>query len=176
VKLTVVALLWLAGPCLTPPVPGPIVVPFRQPACSYCPGHRGVEYAPAPGTPVHAVAGGVVTFAGTVAGTLYVVLRQDDGLLATYGFLQAAAVRVGQRVAQGAVVGASSARLYFGWRRDGVPVDPTAALTGARARPWLVPTDGARPRPGPRGGGCLAATVSPSARAPAVGVTWGRAR
>ena len=174
--LLVVALVWLAGPCITPPVPGPIVVPFRQPACPYCPGHRGVEYAPAPGTPVHAVASGVVTFAGNVAGTLYVVLRQDDGLLATYGFLQAAAVHSGQSVAAGGVVGFSSARLYFGWRRDGVPVDPTPALSGTRARPRLVPTNGARPRPGPPGGACPAARDPPLARALAGGVTWGRAR
>ena len=161
----VTVLLALGSPCVTPPVPGPIVVPFRQPACTYCPGHRGVEYAPAPGTPVRAVAPGAVTFAGKVAGTLYVVVRQPDGLLATYGFLQAATVRAGQSVTGGTVVGLSSARLYFGWRRDGVPVDPTPALTGSRARPRLVPTNGARPRPAP-----------PSAACPAGGATTDRAR
>lgn len=159
------ALLTVAGSCVTPPVPGPIVVPFRQPACAYCPGHRGVEYAPPPGTPVRAVAPGVVTFSGQVARTRYVVVRQPDGLLATYGFLHTASVRAGQAVAAGTVVGLSTARLYFGWRRDGVPVDPTPALTGRRGPPRLVPTNGARPRP-----------VAPSSACPAGGGTRQPAR
>jgi len=90
--------------------------------------------------------GGTVTFAGQVAGTLYVVVAQPDGLSATYGFLRTVAVRRGQSVAQGSVVGTSTDRLYFGWKRDGVPVDPTAALTGRPGRPALVPIDGTRPR------------------------------
>lgn len=164
--IAVVALLLALGsPCVAPPVPGPIVVPFRQPACEYCPGHRGVEYRPPVGTPVHAVAPGVVTFAGKVVGTLYVVVRQPDGLLATYGFLQATTVRAGQSVAAGTVVGFSTSRLYFGWRRNGVPVDPTPALTGPRGRPRLVPSNGATPRPPPAPAAC-----------PAGGATTDRAR
>ena len=141
-----IAAVVVALACVLPPVPGPIVDPFRAPACTYCPGHRGVEYAPSPGTPVTAVAGGVVTFAGQVAGTLYVVVAQSDGLRATYGFLRTMAVRKGQAVGAGTIVGTSTGRLYFGWKRHGVPIDPTSALTGRPGRPALVPTDGTRPR------------------------------
>ena len=52
----------------------PVVDPFRAPACAWCPGNRGLEYAPPPGPPVRAVAAGVVTFTGVVAGTRYVVV------------------------------------------------------------------------------------------------------
>ena len=38
----------------------------------YAAGHRGVDLAAAPGTPVRAANDGVVSFAGTVAGTLHV--------------------------------------------------------------------------------------------------------
>ncbi len=131
--------------CLTPPVAGPIVVPYRQPSCPYCSGHRGVEYHPAPGAAVHAVAGGVVTFAGVVVGTRYVVIAHADGMLATYGLLASSPLRRGQWVAAETVVGASTARLYFGLRRDGAPVDPTPLLSGGRPRARLVPTDGAAP-------------------------------
>ena len=30
--------------CLVPPVAGPVVEPFRRPACPYCAGHRGLTY------------------------------------------------------------------------------------------------------------------------------------
>lgn len=130
-------------------MPGPIVVAYRQPACPYCSGHRGVEYHPPVGTPVTAVVGGVVTFSGLVAGVRYVVLAQGDGLLATYGLLQASALRRGHWVASGALVGLSTGRLYFGWRRDGQPVDPTGAFAGTGPPPRLVPSNGARPRPAP---------------------------
>lgn len=141
-----IAALVLVAACVLPPVPGPIVEPFRAPPCTYCRGHRGVTYAPPAGTPVKAVAGGRVTFAGQVAGTLYVVVAQTDGLTATYGFLRTVAVRRGRSVVAGTTVGASTDRLYFGWKRNGVPVDPTPALMGRPGRPVLVPTDGTRPR------------------------------
>lgn len=134
-----------AAACLTPPVAGPIVVPYRQPACPYCSGHRGVEYRPALGTPVRAAAGGVVTFSGVVVGTRYLVIAHADGMLATYGMLASSPLRPGQGVAAGVVVGTSTARLYFGLRRDGAPVDPTPLLSAGVSRARLVPTDGAAP-------------------------------
>ena len=145
----------LAPGCLAPPVPGPVTRPFVAPACAYCPGHRGVEYATLPGTSVRAVAAGTVTFAGKVAGTTYVVLAQPDGLTATYGFLQAVTVRRGAQVAAGQVVGRSTQRVYFGWRRGEVPVDPTPLLGRWRGRARLVPTDGSRGRPAGPGSGQL---------------------
>ncbi|MDO8362339.1 MAG: M23 family metallopeptidase [Actinomycetota bacterium] len=139
-----------SGRCLPPPVPGPIAVSFQQPSCPYCAGHRGIEYHVAVGTPVHAVQQGVVTFAGTVAGTIYVVVLQPDGLRATYGLVLAPAVRRGAVVAQGQVVGHATGRVYFGLRAtDDSPVDPTPLLGRWVGRPRLVPLDDTPPRPPP---------------------------
>jgi len=145
-----VSLLSLAMPCYRPPVDAPVAVPFVMPACTWCPGHRGLEYWPMPGTPVRVVAAGVVTFNGVVAGTRYVVVLQADGLRATYGLLASTAVGRGQIVAAGQVVGASGARLYFGLRDAAdQPVDPTALLGVLTGRPRLVPSGGHAPRAGP---------------------------
>src|SRR4051812_38875494 len=85
--------------CYFPPVVAAVVEPFDEPACTYCAGHRGIAYAVAAGTPIRSAAGGVVSFAGSVAGTRYVIVLHDDGLTATYGKLDVISVEVGQRVA-----------------------------------------------------------------------------
>lgn len=139
----------LSGVCYPPPVPAPIAVPYVQPACEYCPGHRGVEYQLAPDTPVTAVADGTVTFAGVVAGIRYVVVLQPNGWRATYGMLSASALSRGDVVRQGAQVGRSGARLYFGFRDPAdQPADPTPLLGRVVARPRLVPADGRPSRAG----------------------------
>src|SRR3954470_12542621 len=84
--------------CYAPPVTAPVVDPFRQPPCAQCAGNRGLEYATPPGTAVTAVAGGVVTFSGVVAGTRYVVVDQPDGYRATYGRLAGSFVGIGAQV------------------------------------------------------------------------------
>ncbi|MEQ1703549.1 MAG: M23 family metallopeptidase [Ilumatobacteraceae bacterium] len=144
----VVALV--GGPCYPPPVAAPIAEPYVQPACDYCPGHRGVEYHLAANTPVTAVADGTVTFAGAVAGTRYVVVLQPNGWKATYGMLAATSVSRGDVVRQGQLIGRSSTRLYFGFRDAADrPVDPTPLLGQVVGRPRLVPADGRSPRAGP---------------------------
>lgn len=147
------ALVW-AAPCWAPPVDAPVVDPFRAPACTYCPGNRGIEYAPAPGQSVAAVSAGAVSFAGRVAGTLYVVVDHPDGLRATYGRLASLAVRRGQPVSAGATLGTTTDGFYFGLRRgtgpDEVAVDPTPMLGVRRYPARLVPVDGTPPiSPGP---------------------------
>ncbi len=136
--------------CWAPPVDVPIAVGFARPVCDYCPGHRGVEYHPPVGVAVHAVVGGVVSFSGRVASTLYVVVAQADGSRATYGMLLTRTVGAGDGVAAGQVVGYSSARLYFGLRDpDDQPVDPTGMLGHWVGRPRLIPVDGTAARSGP---------------------------
>ena len=133
--------------CYLPPVAGPVSVPYVQPACSYCPGHRGVEYAVAPGTDVQAVAQGVVTFSGAVAGTRYVVILQTDGLRATYGMLQTFIVTRGDVVASGQGIGHSGPRRYFGVRDAADdPVDPRPLFGVLVGRARLVPPDGGSQR------------------------------
>ena len=140
----------LSSQCFAPPVDVPIAIGFARPACDYCPGHRGVEYHPPAGVPVHAVIGGVVSFAGRVAGTLYVVVAQPDGSRSTYGMLLTRLVGIGDGVATGQVVGFASARLYFGMRDpDDQPIDPTGMLGRWVGRPRLIPLDGTLPRAGP---------------------------
>ncbi len=135
--------------CYLPPVEAPIAKPFVAPACVYCPGHRGVEYDLLPGTAVRAAGSGIVTFAGVVAGTRYVVVLDRDGISATYGFIRSSTARPGDQVQVGQVIAVSGNLLYFGLRDgDGTPLDPTHRLAVASRRARLVPVDGS-PRRAP---------------------------
>jgi murein DD-endopeptidase MepM/ murein hydrolase activator NlpD len=146
----VLAALGLLLPgCYLPPVESPIVDPFRAPSCVYCAGNRGLEYRPAAGSRVVAAAGGVVEFNGVVAGVRYVVVRQVDGRLATYGRLAGARVAAGGTVGPGEVIGTTSERFYFGLREGDRYVDPEPFLAKPRYRPRLIPLDGSAPRRAP---------------------------
>jgi murein DD-endopeptidase MepM/ murein hydrolase activator NlpD len=145
----VVALVLLTPGCYQPPVSSPVVDSFRAPACTYCPGNRGLEYEPAWGSRVVAASAGVVRFSGLVAGVRYLVVQQADGRTATYGRLATARVAVGDTVAAGDLVGTSTTRFYFGLREGDRYIDPAPYLGTLRYRPRLVPTDGSAPRPAP---------------------------
>jgi murein DD-endopeptidase MepM/ murein hydrolase activator NlpD len=80
---------------------------FEAPATPYAAGHRGVDTAAATGDPVHAVADGVVAFAGTVAGRGAVAI-DHDGVRSSVEPVEPA-VRTGERVQQGEVIGHLSA-------------------------------------------------------------------
>lgn len=89
------------------PVEGAVVRPFVAPAHRYGPGHRGVDLAAPPGTPVRAAGAGVVTFAGPVAGSLHVVVAHPRGLRTGYSFLASVSVVAGSPVAPGQELGRS---------------------------------------------------------------------
>jgi len=125
--------------CWRPPVDAPITRQFVAPMCVWCPGHRGIEYRTAANAQVSAVAAGRVTFSGVVVGTRYVVVELADGRKVTYGDLAAAAVRRGDRVVVGRVIGRTTARLFLGVRVRGIPVDPLPLLCTDRGRVRLVP-------------------------------------
>jgi murein DD-endopeptidase MepM/ murein hydrolase activator NlpD len=148
----------LARACYLPPVGAPIVEAFVAPPCEYCAGgHRGLEYDTAPGTTVRAIAPGVVSFSGAVAGVRYVVVDQDDGLKATYGMLAGSSLAEGARVAARDAVGRTGARFYFGMRRGESYLDPEPFLAVVLHRPRLVPSSGLPPRPArPRPPSCPA--------------------
>lgn len=115
---------------------------FRAPACQRCPGNRGIEFevnhsTGASMTPVVALRDGVVTFAGPVARTVYVVQEVAPGVLITYGRLLEPAVARGDVARRGETVGWVTGRLYVGVRIGGRYVDPRVGLS-ARA-PVLVP-------------------------------------
>jgi murein DD-endopeptidase MepM/ murein hydrolase activator NlpD len=147
--IAVVAAVLLGAGCYLPPVDAPVADPFRQPACEYCAGNRGIEYATGSGQPVLAAATGTVRYAGVVAGTRYVVIEHADGLRMTYGKLASADVSKGDRVLQGRRVGTTTSELFLGLRRGDEHIDPAPHLGELRRSTRLVPTDGSRPRPAP---------------------------
>ena len=120
----------------TRPVPGPVVRTFVAPVGGWGPGHRGLDLRAAPGEPVRAVAAGSVEVAGPVAGALHVVLRHPDTSRTGYSFLATVAVRPGDRVAAGTVVGTAGGAgsghrpgvVHLSWRRRGVYLDPARRL------------------------------------------------
>ena len=138
-----------AGPCFWPPVEVPVADHFRDPGCRWCAGNRGLEYDVAPGTPVRALATGMVTFSGVVAGTRYVVITHADGRRATYGRLAGTHLAADDVVAAGAVVGTTTTGLYVGLREGEAYVDPEPFIGRLRLLPYLVPLDGTPRRPPP---------------------------
>jgi len=118
------------------PVVGPVINGYRPPSSPYGPGHRGIDIAVPIGTPVSAAAGGVVAFAGSIAGSLYVSIDHPDGVRTTYSYLSSIAVHRGDVVAQGDVIGATGHghpaiqvdHLHFGARFDGAYIDPMLLL------------------------------------------------
>jgi murein DD-endopeptidase MepM/ murein hydrolase activator NlpD len=113
------------------PVNGPISSPFceRRPweAC-----HPGIDIVVPEGTPIRAAAAGNVIIAGPVSGYGNYTCIQHGGPLSTcYGHQSSIGVSVGQRVAQGQVIGLSGctglcfgAHLHFETRINGSVVNP----------------------------------------------------
>lgn len=119
------------GVAYRPPVDAPVTDPFRPPPHPYGPGNRGLEHATRPGAVVRAAAGGIVGFAGRVAGTLWVSVDHPDGVRTTYGPLGRATVRRGARVAAGEPVGLAGGRLLWTARIGGAYVDPAELLAAS---------------------------------------------
>jgi len=152
------------------PVEGPAGGPpsvegdFDAPDSTYGPGHRGVDLATLVGAPVHAVAGGVVTFAGDVAGVGAVTI--DHGAERSTYQPVSAAVSTGDQVEAGEVIGnvvlgpfhCMSPCLHLGriTEADEGYLDPLDRLAG-RSRIRLIDPDGPPPVPpaGPAGAGML---------------------
>ncbi|MGH9189013.1 MAG: peptidoglycan DD-metalloendopeptidase family protein [Acidimicrobiales bacterium] len=128
-----------------PPVVAPVVDGFRRPSVPWGPGNRGIDYGASPGTSVTASADGEVVFVGHVAGSLHVVVLHADGIRTSYSFLQATAVRRGQRVRAGQPVGSAGASLHFGARAGDEYLDPTGLFAGSQPVVHLVPDHDRRP-------------------------------
>ena len=114
------------------PVDGPVLRSFDPPENPYGSGHRGIDVAAAPGTPVRAASAGVVAFAGPVGGRLFVTVDHGAGLESTYSFLESLTVRRGDPVARGQVIARSGSghadatvpHLHFGVRLNDAYLDP----------------------------------------------------
>lgn len=121
------------------PLYGELVAPYDAPEDPFAPGHRGVDVAAEPSSPVRASAAGLVSFAGSVAGNLAVTVDHGGGLLTTYSFLEEIAVSKGQEVGRGDPVGTLGAghdpdlppHVHLSARRDGVYFDPIELYLGA---------------------------------------------
>lgn len=128
------------------PVEAPVVRFFVRPAERWSPGHRGVDLAAEPGTPVRTPVSGVVAFAGPVAGRTVVTVLRADGLRSSLEPV-ADVAEVGTPVVAGDVIGVVAASpaggagsgsaaghcgptscLHWGVRRDGEYVDPLGLL------------------------------------------------
>ncbi len=119
------------------PVPEPLHVlrHFDPPTTPYGAGHLGVDLELAAGGPVRAAAGGVVRFAGQVAGRGVVVLAHPDGVVTEYEPLRPA-VQAGARMRDGQLLGTLAgvhrgcpvSCLHWGARRGAQYVDPLDLL------------------------------------------------
>lgn len=97
--------------------------------------HLGTDYGASTGTPVHAVADGVIAEAGRSGGYgNMVVIRHHSGYTTRYAHLSRFKVRVGQRVEQNDVIGysgmtglATAPHLHFELRYNGRPTNWTKA-------------------------------------------------
>ncbi|MFC3411970.1 M23 family metallopeptidase [Streptomyces lusitanus] len=117
---------------------------WEPPATVYGPGHRGVDLAAPPGTPVRAVADGRVSFAGRVAGKGVVSVELagtgDPPLRTTYEPVRAS-VPQGAEVRAGEVIGTVEAGgchctapcVHWGLLRGDTYLDPLSLLP-----PWLL--------------------------------------
>jgi murein DD-endopeptidase MepM/ murein hydrolase activator NlpD len=121
---------------------------FEPPPQPWSPGHRGVDLAGTPGTPVGAAGPGVVLFAGPVAGRPVLTVGHAEGLRTTYEPV-AAVVRVGDQVTPGQALGSllpghpgcpDPACLHWGLRRDQEYLDPLSLLGLGPVR--LLPVSG----------------------------------
>jgi murein DD-endopeptidase MepM/ murein hydrolase activator NlpD len=89
------------------------------------------------------VATGRVTFAGEIAGTVYVVVRHGGERRVTYANLASESFSVGDLVVRGQTVGRTAGRLHFGLRVGDRYVDPAPLLGRWIHRARLIPFDGA---------------------------------
>jgi hypothetical protein len=148
-----------AATCWSAPVTAPVADPFRAPACPWCPGNRGVEYASGPGDEVRSVTAGRVTFDGLVAGRRHLTLAVGPvgaSLRVTIGGLDPTAERrvAGQAVRRDEPLGTAVGPVHLGVRRRGVYLDPAAFVDAPPRRARLVPIDGSPGRPAPTRASC----------------------
>ena len=117
----------------SPPVPGPIVMPYDRSAGPNQ--NDGVDFGAAPGDPVRAAADGTVALVSTSLGDWgsIVLIRHGSEYMTVYGRLGTVAVTKGQEIKRGDTVGAvaapnegARAMMHFEVRRGAFSEDPTA--------------------------------------------------
>lgn len=121
-----------------------VLTPYRAPTHAYGPGHRGVDLAAAQGTIVHAPAGGVVAFRGTVVDRPLLTIEHPGGYVSTFEPLESA-LSPGDVVAEGDVIGTVASgghsavgTMHLGVRLAGAYINPML-LFGEVPRAVLLP-------------------------------------
>jgi murein DD-endopeptidase MepM/ murein hydrolase activator NlpD len=139
-RVTIYALRQITTSTYRRPTNRPVSDPWRPPANPYAAGNRGIEFATVAGDQVLIPAAGSVTFAGSVAGTYYLVVLHADGIRTTLGGLIGSVFRIGDAVMAGQVAGTAAGPLHFGARYGDIYIDPTPLLGQASGPPWLTKT------------------------------------
>ncbi len=140
-SVVLAGLVLLMAGCALPrwPVEGPVSSPFGIRWNGWTPAiHRGIDIAVPTGTPVRAMRGGRVRFAGEMRGYGKVIwLEHRGGSLSAYAHLSELRVRTGEQVSGGQVIALSGAtgrvtgpHLHFEVWVSGRPVDPALYLGG----------------------------------------------
>ncbi|WP_372455790.1 M23 family metallopeptidase [Nonomuraea sediminis] len=138
---------------------------FTPPPVPWLRGHRGIDLAALPGTPVYAAGPGVVTFAARLANRGVIAITHPTGLRTTYLPVKAS-VRQGQPVTAATPLGVIEAApghcpvscLHWGLLRATRYLDPLLLLTQANIRllpywptqqPLPPPSNALTPQPSP---------------------------
>ena len=124
------------------PVRAPVSDPFRAPANRFAAGNRGIEFRTIPGQVVVAAREGTVTFAGQVAGSLFVTIAHPDGVRTSYGHVASVGVFADQSVAIGEPIATTAGLLHVSARIGDAYVDPSILFGGAHGPARLIARDG----------------------------------
>lgn len=136
------------------PVQGAVISHFASPRGGRL--HGGIDIKSAEGTPIRAVADGVVTIASESYGAYgrLIAIEHKKGLTSRYGHNMKNLVSEGQRVSAGEVIAlvgrsgnASTDHLHFELHRKGTPIDPEAALVPPAGRKGAAVAVAASSRP-----------------------------
>ncbi|WOE75252.1 M23 family metallopeptidase [Alterisphingorhabdus coralli] len=129
---------------LARPVNGPISSRYgmrRHPILGYRRMHAGIDFRARHGTPIHAASDGRITYAGRKGGFgKYVRIRHAGGLGSGYAHMSRIAVRNGQQVRRGQIIGyvgstglSTGPHLHYELYRNGRTINPQSVRFTTRA-------------------------------------------
>lgn len=149
VGIVLVLLAQVITPIFLAPTEAPIVERFDHDAGRYGPGNRGISFETPAGSVVSAIGDGVVTFAGPVAGTVWVTVMHTGvetatagypaGLRSTVGPMASIDVAAGEQVIAGQRLGTSAGRVGLTIRDGDTYLDPEPFIARVRMTARLVP-------------------------------------